>query len=60
MASRPTPLLPQVRLAELMETVEQNMQRAITEIEPNRLLNTSVDDLVAYFDKEYRLLIPHI
>ena len=45
-------------ILELPRHVEQKMYEAIDAIDANRLLNTSLEDLCAYFDQEYRINVP--
>lgn len=36
----------------------QEMQKAVAEMDGNRLLNTSVEDLTAYFEKKFQIEVP--
>jgi hypothetical protein len=38
----------------------QQMQAEIASFNPNRLLNTNVDDLVTYFFEKYRVEVPDL
>ena len=36
----------------------QELQKAVGEMDGNRLLNTSVEDLAAYFEKKFQIEVP--
>ncbi len=38
----------------------QQMQKAVAEMDGNRLLNTSVEDLVSYFEQKFQIAIPSL
>src|SRR5216683_3564441 len=44
----------------VIEGQEKTMLQEIDSIEPNRLLNTSIDDLVSYFEQKYKLEVPQL
>ncbi|MFQ5473752.1 MAG: hypothetical protein ACE5FA_12840, partial [Dehalococcoidia bacterium] len=44
----------------VVEAQENEMYQAIDDVEPNRLLNTSVDDLADYFEQRYHIAVPQI
>lgn len=48
-------LFAQADLRQVIRHQEQKLAEEISEMDGNRLLNTSVEDLVAYFEQEYRI-----
>lgn len=50
----------QYDLRATLENEEKAMYAEIDGIEPNRLLNTSIEDLVSYFEEKYRHEIPQL
>ncbi len=53
-------LFSETKLREVLEIYESMMFTELDGIDPNRLLNTSVDDLCDYFEQEYTREIPRI
>lgn len=53
-------LFSQHSLSDVIRGHEQKMLKEIDDIESNRLLNTSVEDLVQYFVDEYKIETPRI
>jgi hypothetical protein len=47
-------------LGEVINHRRRGIIQEIAEMEPNRLLNTSVDDLAHYFEEKYQLVTPEI
>jgi hypothetical protein len=53
-------LFSQVDTFTVQQSRRQQMQAEIASFDPNRLLNTNVDDLVTYFTEKYRVEVPDL
>jgi hypothetical protein len=47
-------------LSALLQAHESKLRQDLDKLDPNRLLNSSVDDLVAYFEQEYTVHAPEL